>query len=159
MSNNNRPFLHGTEDVRSPSSVPIAQKGKNSREKQIQRLKRTLLQARSVIREELSPAGSRLTDNFADVAADIFDRSANDLEQTLRFLLRERGRSKLMAIDDALERIEEGTFGFCEDCGDRIPMGRLEVMPFATMCRDCKSAHEKREKLFSQENPPDFSYD
>lgn len=127
---------------------------------QIQRLKGALLQARSVIMEELSPAGSSLAESPVDVGADVLDQSASDLERTLRLLLRERGISKLKAIDEALERIEDGTFGFCEDCGHRIPAGRLEVMPFATTCTDCKSLQEKRSKLFfSSDHDPMFTYD
>jgi DnaK suppressor protein len=81
------------------------------------------------------------------------------LERTLCLLLRERGRNKLRAIDDALERIREGTFGVCEDCGEKIPVGRLEVMHFATTCRDCQTLREKRDKLFSDNDESGFSYD
>jgi DnaK suppressor protein len=109
--------------------------------------------------EELSPAGSALTDTLPESEPDILDQSANDLERTLCLLLRERGRNKLKAIDDALERIQEGTFGVCEDCGEKIPVGRLEVMPFATTCRDCKTLREKRDKLFSSSDESGFSYD
>jgi DnaK suppressor protein len=100
-----------------------------------------------------------LTDSVAEAGADILDRSAYDLDRTLRLLLRERGRTKLNAIDDALERIQEGTFGVCEDCGEKIPVGRLEVMPFATRCRDCKSIQERRERLFSSDDESGFLYD
>ncbi len=159
MSSIGGPVFRTMDGAGSHSGVGLTHKRKNAREARIQDLKRTLLQARQVILKELSPAGSRLAESLADVGSDVLDRSASDLQQTLQFLLRERGRNKLKAIDDALERIEEGTFGVCEDCGDRIPMGRLQVMPFATMCRDCKSLHEKREKLFSNENPPEFPFD
>jgi len=141
------------------SGVELAQRKKSSREQQLQRLKLALLHARAVILEELSQAGTTLAENPAEVGADIFDRSTSDLGRTLCFLLRERGRNKLNAIDDALERIRDGSFGFCEDCGQKIPLGRLEVMPFATMCRDCKSLQEKRERLFGGENEPVFPYD
>lgn len=159
MSNNSGLAVSSTENLLSGSGVDLAPNKKDSRQEQTQRFKRALLQARSVILEELSPAGSTLTDNLADVEADILDRSASDLERTLCLLLRERGRNKLKAIDDALERIQDGTFGFCEDCGDKIPLGRLEVMPFAITCIDCKSLREKRDKLLSRKEEDSFSYD
>lgn len=159
MSNSTGPVVHTTENEVSHSEVGLPRKKKNSRQEQVERLKRALLQARSLIVEELSPVGSSLNDTPADVGADILDRSANDLERTLCLLLRERGRNKLKAIDDALERIQDGTFGFCEECGEKIPAGRLDVMPFATTCRDCKSLQEKREKLLSSESEPPFPYE
>jgi DnaK suppressor protein len=145
--------------VSSSETVDLPRKKKDSRQEKIQHLKRTLLQARSVILEELSPPGSSLTESHSEVGADVLDRSACDLERTLRLLLRERGRTKLNAIEDALERIQEGTFGVCDDCGEKIPVGRLEVMPFATRCRDCKSIQERHERLFSSNDESDFYED
>jgi DnaK suppressor protein len=159
MSNNSGLSVNNTESLLFSTQVALAPNKKNSRKERVQRFKHALLQARSVILAELSPAGSALTHSIADVSADILDRSASDLERTLCLLLRERGRNKLKAIDEALERIQDGTFGFCEDCGEKIPLGRLEVMPFATLCRDCKTLHERREKLFSSDREAAFSYD
>ena len=139
--------------------VDLPRKKKNSRQEQLKRLEKGLRQARTLILEELSSPGASMADGLGDGGADFLDRSACDLERTLRLLLRERGRTKLNAIDDALERIQEGTFGDCEDCGEKIPIGRLEVMPFATTCRDCKSLQEKREKLFSGNDESGFSYE
>jgi DnaK suppressor protein len=139
--------------------VDLTRKKKNSRQEKLKRLEKGLRQARTLILEELSSSGTSLADGLGDAGADVLDRSACDLERTLRLLLRERGRTKLNAIDDALERIREGTFGDCEDCGEKIPIGRLEVMPFATTCRDCKSLQEKREKLFSGNDESGFSYE
>jgi DnaK suppressor protein len=159
MSYNIGLAVNTAENTVSHPEVDLGQRKKRTREQQVQRLKRGLLHARAVILEELSPAGSTLAENPVDVGADILDRSACDLERTLRFVLRERGRKKLKAIDEALERIQDGTFGFCEDCGENIPFGRLEAMPFATLCRDCKTLRERREKLFSSDHDPAFSYD
>ena len=159
MSDNIARAAQNPQDVPSrPEGALTRTKGTTTQE-QIQGLKKALLQARSVILKELSPAGSRLAENPVEVEADVIDQSANDLERTLHLVLRERGRSKLKAIDEALERIEDGTFGFCEDCGEKIPLRRLEVMPFATTCRDCKSEQEKREKLLAREGEIPFNCD
>jgi DnaK suppressor protein len=76
---------------------------------------------------------------------DIFDDA--DLEQTreLNLLLGTRERQKLDQIESALSRMEKGEYGFCEDCEENIPAGRLKAMPFATLCVKCKSERESME--------------
>jgi DnaK suppressor protein len=76
---------------------------------------------------------------------DIFDDA--DLEQSREFnlLLTTRERQKLDQIESALSKIEKGEYGYCEDCDETIPVGRLKVMPFATLCVKCKSERESLE--------------
>ncbi len=74
---------------------------------------------------------------------DIYDRASNDRDRELNLILGDRDREKLMEIDEALQRIEEGTYGICEECGEPIGEGRLKVMPFAKRCVDCKALDEK----------------
>jgi len=76
---------------------------------------------------------------------DIFDDA--DLEQSREFnlLLTTRERQKLDQIETALAKIEKGEYGYCEDCEESIPVGRLKVMPFATLCVKCKSERESLE--------------
>lgn len=127
-----------------------SQKGKKKADSdRFEGLRNALQQARSVILRELSQQGTDGNENFTEVSADVFDLSASELERNMSLLLKERGRSKLRAVEDALERMDQGTFGICEDCGCEIPLGRLEVMPFAATCRDCKAEQEKRDKLFA----------
>jgi DnaK suppressor protein len=73
---------------------------------------------------------------------DIFDDA--DLEQSREFnlLLSTRERQKLDQIESALSKIEKGEYGYCEDCDETIPVGRLKAMPFATLCVKCKSERE-----------------
>jgi DnaK suppressor protein len=61
--------------------------------------------------------------------------------------LTERGQVLLRQIDDALERIDRGTFGECERCGNDISHGRLKAMPTAALCIECATAAEKRQRL------------
>lgn len=76
---------------------------------------------------------------------DIFDDA--DLEQSREFnlLLSTRERQKLDQIESALSKMDKGEYGFCEDCEEPIPAGRLKVMPFATLCVKCKSERESVE--------------
>lgn len=65
-----------------------------------------------------------------------------------------RHRSQLRDIEEALLKIEGGTYGICDDCGEEIPVGRLNVMPFALRCVDCQEKHEmmssKGEEIIAQ---------
>ena len=86
---------------------------------------------------------------------DVCDIASSDRERELTLRLSERGREKLKEIEEALERIEDGSFGTCELCGAKIPKGRLKVMPFTTTCVACKSKQEKQRKLY--EGASDFA--
>ena len=90
---------------------------------------------------------------------DVCDIASSDRERELRLRLSERERLKLRAIEDALERIEDGTFDMCEDCGAKIPIGRLKVMPFTTACVKCQSDKEKKHKLYAEPYDAVFARD
>ncbi len=81
---------------------------------------------------------------------DVCDIASSDRARELRLRLSERDREKLRDIEEALERIEDGSFGECEICGSKIPMERLKIMPFTTECVVCKSKLEKQRKLFQE---------
>ncbi|MCL6560234.1 MAG: TraR/DksA C4-type zinc finger protein [Firmicutes bacterium] len=72
----------------------------------------------------------------ADIGSELFERSKD-------FALRENAMVTIAAIDDALEKIEKGTYGICDVCGKEIAVERLEAMPSTTICRNCKEAEEK----------------
>lgn len=74
----------------------------------------------------------------------IADAATITVEREIENSLEESEKEKLRAIDDALTRIEQGTFGLCERCGNPIPEERLEARPYATMCVPCKQAEERR---------------
>jgi RNA polymerase-binding protein DksA len=75
----------------------------------------------------------------ADVAADVIDR-------TLLTALGEQDANRLQQIDNALDRINQGTYGRCVKCGKEIPQERLEVLPYALMCVTCASAQERKNR-------------
>lgn len=78
---------------------------------------------------------------------DEIDQATTDIEQSMRFRLRSRETLFIKKIDEALKRIEEGTFGECEDCGEDIELRRLEARPTATLCVACKEEQERKEIL------------
>jgi len=78
---------------------------------------------------------------------DLVDQAGDERDRELSLLLTGRDKEKLQAINEALEKIREGTYGICEECGDKIGMGRLKVMPLAKFCVSCQSKMEKEISL------------
>ena len=73
------------------------------------------------------------------------DRADTERTHEVSILLSVRDKEKLLAIDEALERLDEGTFGVCEECGDEIGAARLKAMPLAKSCVSCQSKLEKEQ--------------
>ena len=78
---------------------------------------------------------------------DEIDLATTDIEQSMRMRLRNRETLYIKKIEEALKRIEEGTFGECDDCGEDIELRRLEARPTATLCVFCKEEQERKEVL------------
>lgn len=79
--------------------------------------------------------------------ADLGDQASAESDRNLILRLRGREQRLLKKIDEALKRIEDGTFGICETCGEKIALKRLQARPVTTLCIDCKTAQEEEEKL------------
>lgn len=129
------------------------------KQKELQGFKKLLTQEKAVILQTLSPKTAPSPKTGDPEGGDVCDIASSDRERDLRLRLSEREREKLRAIEEALERIEEGTFGTCDLCGCKIPVGRLKIMPFATVCVECKSKEERQSKLFSSTAPSTFATD
>lgn len=79
---------------------------------------------------------------------DEMDLASSEYLQSFTFRLRGREKTFLDKISKALQKIEEGTFGTCEECGEEISVKRLEARPEATLCIRCKEDQEHREKEY-----------
>ncbi|OFZ18791.1 MAG: hypothetical protein A2X94_06230 [Bdellovibrionales bacterium GWB1_55_8] len=77
--------------------------------------------------------------------ADEMDVTSSELETSMKMRLRNREALFLKKIDQALDKIREGSFGTCDDCGDDIDLRRLEARPTATLCVSCKEGQERSE--------------
>jgi DnaK suppressor protein len=82
----------------------------------------------------------------ATVFADPNDRASQESDMSLELRNRDRERKLIKNIDKILARIEAGDYGFCDKCGVEIGLNRLEARPTATLCIDCKTLDEIREK-------------
>ncbi len=84
--------------------------------------------------------------DYSEVHPDILDRAVYEGQRAFAFRIRERERFLIWKIKDALHRIEEGTYGICEECGEDIPIARLKARPVTNYCLDCKTSMEAQER-------------
>ncbi len=82
---------------------------------------------------------------------DMNDRASNEADQYLELRTRDRMRKLIKKINQALDRIENGTYGYCEETGEPIGLGRLEARPVTTLCIEAQERHERKEKTQADE--------
>ena len=81
-----------------------------------------------------------------DDGMDTYDLASEERDREISFILTDRERDKLQAIQDALERVDDGTYGVCESCDADIAEGRLAALPFTRLCVTCQGEREKEAK-------------
>ena len=86
----------------------------------------------------------------ATVFADPNDRASQESDMTLELRSRDRERKLIKKIDEIIGKIESGDYGYCESCGIEIGLRRLEARPTATLCIDCKTLDEIRERQIAK---------
>lgn len=84
--------------------------------------------------------------------ADEIDRASMETDKSLDLRTKDRIRKLINKIDDALERIEDGSYGYCEETGEPIGLERLEARPVATLSIEAQERHEQMEKTFDDDN-------
>jgi DnaK suppressor protein len=83
------------------------------------------------------------TENHPDLA----DRASSETDRALELRTRDRQRKLISKIDEALRRIEDGIYGYCEETGEPIGLARLEARPIATLSLEAQERHERRERV------------
>ncbi len=114
-------------------------------ERQLEHFRQILLAWKRELMEEVDRTVHHMQDeagNFPDPN----DRATQEEEFSLELRTRDRERKLIRKIDEALKRIEDGEYGYCESCGVEIGIRRLEARPTATLCIDCKTLDEVRER-------------
>ncbi|WP_375568475.1 RNA polymerase-binding protein DksA [Ahrensia marina] len=79
---------------------------------------------------------------------DLTDRASSETDRSIELRARDRQRKLISKIDAALRRLDDGTYGFCEETGDPITLKRLDARPIATLSLEAQEAHERREKVY-----------
>jgi DnaK suppressor protein len=87
------------------------------------------------------------TENHPDIA----DRASSETDRALELRTRDRQRKLISKIEEALRRIEDGSYGYCEETGEPIGVARLDARPIATMSLEAQERHERRERVHRDE--------
>jgi DnaK suppressor protein len=82
---------------------------------------------------------------------DLADRASSETDRAIELRARDRQRKLIAKIDAALQRIEDGTYGYCEETGEPITLKRLEARPIATLSIEAQERHERRERVYRDE--------
>jgi DnaK suppressor protein len=82
---------------------------------------------------------------------DIADRASTETDRSLELRARDRERKLISKIDEALRRIDDGTYGYCEETGDPIGITRLMARPIATLSLEAQERHEKEERVYRED--------
>lgn len=108
---------------------------------------KTMLQQK--INELLSEAGKTVSEmtNGKENYPDPNDRASLESDRNFELRIRDRERKLILKMQEAIKRIDDGTFGICEVCGGPISEKRLMARPVTTLCIECKTKQEKMEKL------------
>ena len=102
-----------------------------------------------LLRESQETLASLSRDRIA--LPDIVDRASSETDRAIELRARDRQRKLITKIDAALARIEDGSYGYCEDTGEPISLKRLDARPIATLSIEAQERHEKREKVYRDE--------
>jgi len=115
-------------------------------ERQLEYFKQKLLGWKEEILRESRETVSHLqteTENHADLA----DRASSETDRALELRTRDRQRKLISKIDQALRRVEDGSYGYCEETGEPIGLARLDARPTATLSLEAQERHERRERV------------
>jgi DnaK suppressor protein len=82
---------------------------------------------------------------------DLADRASSETDRAIELRARDRQRKLVAKIDSALQRLEDGTYGYCEETGEPISLKRLEARPIATLSVEAQERHERRERVYRDE--------
>ena len=91
---------------------------------------------------------NNLDDNVS--SADVVDQASSQTEKTVEMHASNRRRKLIKKIDQALKKLKDGTYGYCENTGEPIGLKRLIARPIATLCIEAQEKHEKEEKIYAE---------
>jgi DnaK suppressor protein len=120
----------------------------NEQQREYFRLK--LLDWRDDILKEAKETLQHLQDDNQN-HPDLADRASSETDRAIELRARDRQRKLIAKIDAALARIEDGTYGYCEETGEPISLKRLEARPIATLSIEAQERHERRERVYREE--------
>ncbi len=128
-----------------PKNYKPTQKEKFMNAKMKEYFRQKLVSWKNDLLKESSQTLSNLQ-NENEAKPDITDRASEEIDRSFELRTRDRERKLINKIDAALQRIEDGSYGYCDETGDPISIKRLEARPVATLSLEAQEMHEKAEK-------------
>ena len=122
------------------------EKEKKQRREFLKQAADTLQETKKQLLKEMQGRVREETEGVKDEGRDTYDLASDERDREINFILNDREREKLHAIDDALQRIKDKTYGICESCEGEIQLGRLKVLPFTRLCVKCQEETEKESR-------------
>jgi DnaK suppressor protein len=122
------------------------EKEKKQRREFLKQAADTLQETKKQLLKEMQGRVKGETEGVKDEGRDTYDLASDERDREINFILNDREREKLHAIDEALQRIKDKTYGLCESCEGEIQLGRLKVLPFTRLCVKCQEETEKESK-------------
>jgi len=116
------------------------------RQRDLTLFRKILEERKRELLQEAERAVGTMNHESEEAFADPTDRAALESDRNFLLRMRDRERKLIVKIDEAFERIGDGTYGRCEECGGEIGIERLKARPVTTLCIACKSAQEAREQ-------------
>ena len=135
--------------VKLPKKYKPTKRERYMNEKQLEYFRLKLLEWRQSLLDE----SQETIDHMREAARDVSDeaeRASRETEMTFELRTRDRYRKLLRKIDQALERIDDGTYGFCEETGEPIGIARLEARPIATLSIEAQERRERLERQYGE---------
>src|SRR5713101_4871478 len=117
-----------------------------SRKKFLTKMREHLEEMKTKLLSEMESELKAERESNKDEGMDTYDLASVERDREINFILSDRERTKIKQIQDALDRLDQGTYGVCESCGLEIAEERLQAMPFTRLCRDCQQEQEKEAK-------------
>jgi len=136
--------------VALPAGYQLSEKDEFMDDRQVQYFYEKLVNWKNdIIRENKETLAGLTEDSIQH--ADIADRATSETDRAFELRARDRQRKLVAKIDAALARIEDGSYGFCEDTGEPIGLKRLEARPIATLSVEAQERHERRERVYRED--------
>jgi len=112
----------------------------------LKKMREKLLEMRAQLLRNVQSDLHEGREQTKDEGMDTYDIASDARDREISLILNDRDRDKALAIDDALARIDEGTYGVCDSCESDIAEARLEALPFTRLCVSCQAEREKEAK-------------
>jgi DnaK suppressor protein len=142
-------FTHGSRaqwrNYKGRRAMPKKTAATN-RKKFLSKMREQLVEMKTKLLSEIDSELRAEREANKDEGMDTYDLASEERDREINFILSDRERVKIKQIDDALDRLDQGTYGVCESCGLEIAEERLQAMPFTRLCRDCQQEQEKEAK-------------